>query len=197
MQIGGFQRFTLSDYPGKPSAIVFTQGCNFRCPFCHNRYLWSAQSGGRERYGEVFEFLRQRKGLLQGVVITGGEPTLQDELPSFIRDIKEMGYSVKLDTNGSNPQVVAQLIEESLIDYCAMDIKAPMEKYALLSGVSVDTDSIMRTIRTIHSSGLPCQFRTTVYPRMLSDKDVQAVKTMMHAYGNHLFQPYREPDTGP
>ena len=192
MRLGGFQRFTLSDYPGKPSAVIFTQGCNFRCPFCHNRQLWSEHAGGRERDGDIFTFLRQRKGLLQGVVITGGEPTVQDELIFFIARIKKIGYAVKLDTNGSHPDVVAQLISKSLIDYCAMDIKAPSKKYALLCGVHVDTDRIMDTIRIIHSSGVPHHFRTTVYPPMLSDKDIREVKkTMVPENGTYVIQPYR------
>ena len=126
-------------------------------------------------------------------MITGGEPTLHPELPSFVADIKQMGYAVKLDTNGSHPEVVAHLINTSSIDYCAMDIKAPLNKYPLLCGVSVDTETIMRTIAVIHSSGLPHHFRTTLYPPMLSEEDMSAVKRMVPKKAHHLFQPYLKP----
>ncbi|OQX50761.1 MAG: anaerobic ribonucleoside-triphosphate reductase activating protein [Candidatus Cloacimonas sp. 4484_209] len=130
MKIGGFQKVSLIDYPGKICAIVFTRGCNFRCPYCHNPELVLP-----ENYSplipeeEIFSFLEKRRGKLDAVEITGGEPTLQEDLTEFIRKIKEMGFLVKLDTNGSFPSVLEKVIYSGLVDYIAMDVKAPLEKY--------------------------------------------------------------------
>jgi pyruvate formate lyase activating enzyme len=135
MKIGGLQKFSLLDYPGKISAVVFTQGCNFRCPYCHNPELVDP-----ERFqecipeDEIFAFLETRRGKLEAVTVTGGEPTIQNGLSSFVRRIKDMGFMVKLDTNGSRPEVLEELIRHKLIDYIAMDIKAPLEKYEAVTG---------------------------------------------------------------
>lgn len=135
MQIGGLQKFSLLDYPGKISAVVFTQGCNFRCPYCHNPELVDPA-----RYQEclpeeeIFSFLETRRGKLEAVTVTGGEPTLQKSLAPFLRRIKDMGFLVKLDTNGSRPDVLEELLRQKLIDYIAMDIKAPLEKYEAVTG---------------------------------------------------------------
>lgn len=198
MLIGGFQPFTLSDYPGRPSAIVFTQGCNFRCPFCHNRHLWPATSSQPATHTSetVLAFMAQRKTRLKGIVVTGGEPTLQTGLPSFLSGIKEMGFSVKLDTNGSHPEVVEELIGALLVDYIAMDIKAPLKKYAPLCGTSVDTTTILQSIKIIHSSGLPHHFRTTVYKPLLSENDLlELKKTILPKEAEYRLQDYRDPDS--
>ena len=137
MKIAGFQPVTLSDYPGHVAAIVFTQGCNFRCPFCHNGSILELETN-TDPFPEkwVHEQLIKRREQLTGVVVTGGEPTLQRDLLPWLGKIKELGYSIKLDTNGSNPQVLQRAIEEKVIDFIAMDVKAPLEKYAVLAGRS-------------------------------------------------------------
>jgi len=154
MKIGGLQKFSLLDYPGKISAVIFTQGCNFRCAYCHNPELVDP-----ERFQacipeeEVFAYLKKRRGLLEAVTVTGGEPTIQKGLIPFIRRIKAMGYLVKLDTNGSMPEVLEELIRQKLIDYIAMDIKAPLEKYEDVIGVPVNWEIIRQSIDVIKESG--------------------------------------------
>ena len=147
MKIGGLQKFSFIDYPNKTSAIIFTQGCNFRCAYCHNPELVYP-----EKYQvpiseeQVFAFLESRKNQLDAVVITGGEPTLQPDLIEFIKKVKAMGFLVKLDSNGSNPQVLEQVINQKLVDFIAMDIKAPFDKYDLVCCVPVNIDNIKRFI---------------------------------------------------
>jgi len=139
MIIGGLQRFSLIDYPGKISAILFTRGCNFRCPYCHNPELVDPQ-----RYAEPWQeeeywaFLQSRTQKLDAVVVTGGEPTLQEDLEPFLEKIRKMGFLIKLDTNGSNPDVLKDLLSANLVDYIAMDIKAPLEKYSEVAKVPID-----------------------------------------------------------
>ena len=199
MLIGGFQPFTLSDYPGRPAAIVFTQGCNFRCPYCHNRSLWPLSTAKSPPHTpkKVLEFMNHRQDRLRGVVITGGEPTLQDELSEFLQELKRMKFSVKLDTNGSRPEVVAALLADGLVDYIAMDIKVPLEKYTLLCGRPVDTDAICRSITVIADGGLPFHFRTTFYRPLLAESDLEALKNMLPPHAKHLTQAYHEPITTP
>lgn len=192
MIIGGLQKFSLLDYPGKLSAIVFTQGCNFRCQFCYNpRLVWPARvsklkysRGASSEQQKVhpkinqddfFVFLKNRAGKLDAVVITGGEPCLQKDLPQFIRQIKEFGYLVKLDTNGSQPEVLAKLIKEKLLDYLAMDLKAPGGKYGQVTGTEVDFNKITKSVKIIMASGLPYEFRTTVAPDLLTKDDISEI----------------------
>jgi pyruvate formate lyase activating enzyme len=173
MKIGGLQKISLIDYPGLISAIVFLQGCNFKCPYCHNPELVEPKLFGPcldEK--EIFKFLKMRKGKLDAVTISGGEPTLQKELISFIRKIKKMGYAVKLDTNGSQPQVVAKLLAEKLLDFIAMDIKAPLDKYNNAVKSSVDQEKIKECINIILQSKIPYEFRTTIVKSMLTEKDI-------------------------
>ncbi|HEC86320.1 MAG TPA: anaerobic ribonucleoside-triphosphate reductase activating protein, partial [Thermoplasmatales archaeon] len=139
MIIGGFQRFSLIDYPGKICAIIFTQGCNFRCPYCHNPELVNPKLFQEPiDENDIFRFLEMRKGKLDAVEITGGEPTLQPDLIEFMRKIKAMGFLIKLDTNGTNPEVVEKIIKNKLVDYIAMDVKAPLEKYEKVVRAKVD-----------------------------------------------------------
>lgn len=182
MIIGGLEKLTLLDYPDHLAAIIFTQGCNFRCHFCYNPMLVLPRKGedvkNKEEKGfsplsteDLFLFLKERFGRLEGVVITGGEPTLHPDLPSFIKQIKDIGYLVKLDTNGTNPEMVADLIKEKLIDYIAMDLKAPLDKYEETVSAKVDCDNIKKSVKIIMSSGLPYEFRTTVVPGLLVKDD--------------------------
>lgn len=172
MEIGGLQRVSLNDYPGKICATVFTQGCNFRCAYCHNPELVDP-----DRYGpvlpeeEVISFLSKRRGKLDAVTVTGGEPTLQRDLEQFLGELKEMNYLVKVDTNGSNPETLSTLIDKQLVDYIAMDLKGPLKKYGLMTAVKVDVSRIRRSIQLISTSGIAHEFRTTVVRSQLGLED--------------------------
>jgi len=173
MKIGGLQKFSLIDYPEKICAIIFTQGCNFRCPYCHNPEL--ADPDLYEKCipeKEIFAFLEKRKGKLDAVSITGGEPTLQPDLIDFIKMIKAMGYLVKIDTNGSHPETLKKLIEDKLIDYVAMDVKAPLEKYRKITRSKTNPDLIKQSIALIKKSNITREFRTTVVKSQLDENDL-------------------------
>ncbi len=170
MLIGGFQKFSLIDYPGEISAIVFGFGCNLRCPYCHNPELVNMTSPVIPEE-EILNFLKQRIGKLTAISITGGEPTIQENLPEFIAEIKEMGFLVKLDTNGSNPDMLEKLIKDRSIDYAAMDIKMPLNRYNELSIGDCST-LIGKSIKIIVSSDINYEFRTTVVKSLLSKDDI-------------------------
>ena len=161
MKICGLERLSLVDFPGKACAVVFTYGCNFRCPFCHNSGL--ILGGAHELTDEVFSYLEKRKGLLDAVCISGGEPTQMKDLEDFIVKVRNMGYKIKLDTNGTNPDVLERLIEKNLLDYVAMDIKNSPSKYAETAGISsVDIEKVKRSKELLMSSGIDYEFRTTL-----------------------------------
>lgn len=175
LKIAGIQKTTLLDYPTKVAAIVFTQGCNFRCGYCHNPELLE-QNKITEILPENFiSFIKTREGKLDGVVITGGEPTIQSGLYDFIKKIKNLNFSVKLDTNGTNPQILEKLLNENLIDYVAMDIKAPLEKYSEITGTNVNTNNIRTSINLILNSYIEYEFRTTVLKSQLKFKDFDKI----------------------
>jgi len=163
----------LIDYPGEICAIVFTQGCNFRCPYCHNPELVNP-----EMYAEclteetIFSFLAKRKGKIDAVAITGGEPTTQHDLVDFVKRVRKTGYSIKVDTNGSHPEVIEQLISMKLLDYIAMDIKSPADKFKNLTKSDISYQKITQTIELIMKSGIPYEFRTTVLKRLLDENDI-------------------------
>ncbi len=161
MIIGGLQKTTVIDFPGKVSCVLFCAGCNFRCPYCHNPDLISVAGDPFMSLDQFFEFLSQRRNFLDGVVVTGGEPTLGDDILSLCRGIKEKGMAVKLDTNGSRPAMLQKLLDANVIDYIAMDIKTRPANYTLLAGKNFDTDRIRSSIKAIKHSGLPYEFRTT------------------------------------
>lgn len=186
MQIGGLIKFTLIDYPGVVSAVVFTQGCNFHCRYCHNPELvYPPLFCPAMPEEEVFSFLRRRQGTLQGLVVTGGEPTLQPDLIPFLQAVKELGYLIKLDTNGYKPDVLRQVLEQKLVDYIAMDLKAPLEKYAQITGVKTDEQTLRQSIDLIKNSNLPHEFRTTYDKEVLTDADIKQLKALVQAH------PYR------
>jgi len=193
MKIGGLERFSLTDFPGTPAAVIFTKGCNFRCPYCHNGSLIPAGRGDDDPISEerVLSFLESRRGRLSGVVVTGGEPTIHPDLPRFLRLIREMGYAVKLDTNGGRPEVIGGLISRELVDFFAMDVKAPLHLYPELAGTSVDVNAVMESISLIASSGVPHLFRTTVPPGLLSESDVAAIRALIPEGSPHITQPCR------
>lgn len=175
MRIGGLQKLTLIDYPGRISAVVFLSGCNFRCPFCYSSELVlpekiKKQPKISEKY--FFDFLKERKGLLEGVVLCGGEPTLNKDLPSFAKKIKEFGYFVKLDTNGSNPKMLKEMIEKNLIDYVAMDIKGPKGKYGEFNGNKADIKKIQKSIDILKQNIVDYEFRSTIVPTLHKREDV-------------------------
>jgi len=173
MVIGGFQSFSLIDYPDKICAIVFTQGCNFRCPYCHNPELIETKRSRSDRFKEeeILSFLERRKGKLEAVTITGGEPLLQAGLEDFLLKVKGLGYLVKLDTNGSFPQRLEKILESKTVDYLAMDIKSSLDKYESVVGKKIETAQILKSIRLIMDSGLDYEFRTTVVKPLLEKDD--------------------------
>ena len=191
MNVGGFQRFSLIDYPGKICAIVFTQGCNFRCPYCHNPELVDLEKFSKSiSEKEIFSFLEKRKGKLDAVSITGGEPTLQKELIEFLKKIKNMGYLVKLDSNGTHPEIIEKIIKEGLVDYLAMDVKAPLEKYNKVTGVDVDISKIKKSIDLIMNSSLDYEFRTTVLKSQLSKDDIREIGKLIKGAKLYVLQKF-------
>ncbi|KPJ56798.1 anaerobic ribonucleoside-triphosphate reductase activating protein [Parcubacteria bacterium DG_74_2] len=175
MNIGGLQKTTLIDYPGKPACTVFLMGCNFRCPFCYSTELVlpeQIKKQPRIAEKEFFDFLKQRKGLLDGVVLCGGEPTIHKDLSQFCKKIKNLGYLIKLDTNGSNSEMLEELINKKLIDYVAMDIKAPLKnKYEKMAGVKVNLKALKKSIKILQQGKIDFEFRTTVAPG-LKEQDI-------------------------
>ncbi len=186
MQIGGIQKTSFLDYPDKISAIVFTQGCNFRCGYCHNPEL-TVMRKKPDDFG-FFEFLQNRKGKLDGVVITGGEPCLQSDLHDFIKQIRGMGFCVKLDTNGSMPDVLKQVIFDT--DYVAMDIKAPLAKYSEITNVNADTEKIKQSIDIIMNSGVDYEFRTTVIKSQLDVNDFKNIGKLIKGAKKYYLQKF-------
>lgn len=189
MKIHGLQKLTLLDYPGHTACTVFTAGCNFRCPFCHNAALVTeidAASFMEEE--EFFRFLKKRQGILDGVCITGGEPLLQPDIESFMQKIKDLGFAVKLDTNGSFPEKLESLIKEGLVDYVAMDIKNCLEKYSLTAGVTVDTAAIEKSIDLLLSGHVEYEFRTTVVKQLHIVDDIEKIAMRIRGAKRYFLQ---------
>ena len=177
MNIQGLQKLTLLDYPGHTACTVFTGGCNLRCPFCHNALLVTdIQEGDAVPEDEFFSFLEKRKGLLEGVAVTGGEPLMQPDLADFLRRVKAMGFAVKLDTNGTLPGRLAPLLSEGLVDYAAMDVKNTPEKYPMTVGVpGFDPAPVRESMAVLRSSGIGYEFRTTVVREFHTAEDIEAL----------------------
>lgn len=190
MKIGGFQKTSLIEFPGKLSCVVFVQGCNLRCPYCHNPELVLPEKFSPSLDPvAVTAFLERRKQYLEGVVITGGEPCLDIEgLLSFAKGVKAMGYLVKLDTNGTFPEVIRKVIEGGLADYIAMDIKGPPEKYEKFTGAKVDVEEVKKSIALIKNSGLGHEFRTTVAKELLAAEDFEGIGRMLKGAGLYYLQ---------
>ena len=173
MQINGFQKLTLLDFPGKVACIVFTPGCNFRCPFCHNASLVTHIDGERIEEEEILSYLKKRQGLLDGVVVTGGEPTLQGDLADFLGKVKALGYAVKLDTNGTSPEKLKALVEKGLVDYVAMDIKNTAAKYPVTAGCgSAVLGKVEESIDFLLADTVDYEFRTTVTAELHTPQDI-------------------------
>jgi pyruvate formate lyase activating enzyme len=171
MKIGGFQKTSLLDYPDKISAIIWAVGCNFSCPFCYNKDLIKGNTGLFSEE-EIFNFLEKRKGLLDGLVITGGEPLLQEDITAFAEKVKKLGYPIKIDTNGTYPEKLKELIDKKLVDYVAMDVKAPKNKYNQLTGTKTDISKIEKSIEIIKADAPDYEFRTTFAPELLKKEDI-------------------------
>lgn len=191
MIIGGFQKLSLIDYPGKLSSVIYTRGCNFRCFYCHNPQLVLPELYG-EPYSEekIFEFLQKRRNQIDGVVITGGEPTIHQDLIALILKIKELGYSIKLDTNGTNPDMIETLLFMDLLDYIAMDVKAPLHKYDKIIGYKIDVLRIRRSINIILNSGIEHEFRTTVVTSDLTSEDIVSIGELIRHASNYTLQQF-------
>lgn len=194
MKIHGFQTLTLLDYPGYTAATIFLGGCNFRCPFCQNAGLVLNPSGEPViPTEEVLAFLKKRKRVLDGVCITGGEPTLDPDLEELMKVIKEMGYLIKLDTNGTHPEVMKALHENGLLDYVAMDIKSSPEGYEKLSGISgVNLEPIRESVRFLMDEGIDYEFRTTVVRELHSPKDFLKIREWLSGAKRYYLQAYRD-----
>jgi len=192
MKIGGLQKTTLLDYPNKIACIVFTIGCNFRCGYCYNSELVTETDKATIITEEdFFQFLRKKRKILDAVVITGGEPTLHKDLPEFIKKIKNLNYLVKLDTNGTHPVMLKKLIKQKLIDYIAMDIKAPLSKYVKVVNVKVDNKKIRSSINLIMNSGLAYEFRSTILPSLHSEEDIATMAKLVKGADKYFLQKFR------
>lgn len=194
MQIHGFNKTTLLDYPKHLAATIFLGGCNYRCPFCHNASLvMNPNDQPIIPEEEVLSTLFKRKHILEGVCITGGEPTLQKELPEFIRRIKEIGLKVKLDTNGNNPNMIKYLVSENLVDYIAMDLKNSLEKYGTTVGIlNFNPSNIQESVSFIMSCGVPYEFRTTVVKELHSKSDFYQIGDWIKGAASYYLQPYKD-----
>ena len=195
MCIVGLQKLTLLDYPGRVACTVFLQGCNFKCPFCYNSSLIDSPDNNFLSTNDFFDFLDKRKKVLDGVAITGGEPLLNPSIKDFIKKIKEKGFLVKLDTNGSNPSLLKELIEENLVDYVAMDIKNTFEKYPLTTGVNVEIENIKNSIFLLINSSIDYEFRTTVVKEFHNVEDFKLIGNQIKGAKNYYLQSYQEKDS--
>ena len=196
MIISGMQKLTLVDYPGHTACLIFTQGCNFRCPFCHNSDLVIGANNSNKIDEQVlFDYLDKRKGLIDGVCISGGEPLLQKDIKLFIEKIKEKGYKVKLDTNGSKPDVLENLIEHNLIDYVAMDVKNVFNKYDLTIGCKSNVEDIKKSISILKSSSIDYEFRTTIAKELHSLEDIGGILEYLGADVKYYLQNYNDCET--
>ncbi len=196
MKISGLQKLTLIDYPGKVACTVFLSGCNFRCPWCYSPELVLPERIKNQpeiKEQDFFDFLESRKGSLDGVVICGGEPSINEDISEFIKKIKEKDFLVKLDTNGSNPSVIRRLIEEDLVDYIAMDVKAPLNKedYKKVTGVWEDVDKIKESVEIIKESSIDYEFRTTVVPTLHSKDDIISIAKDISPARRYFLQDFR------
>ncbi len=192
MKIGGFQKFSMLDYPGQLAAIVFTQGCNFRCPYCHNPQLVDPSRYTRPlRNSRVFNFLRKRAGKLGAVVFSGGEPTCQPDLVEAVRLLRSLGYLIKIDTNGSLPDVIKTLADNQLVDYWAMDLKAPPELYQVLTRTKVPVDNILQSMDILRSSGRNFEFRTTFFEMLFDWSDIARIQSLLKPGDKYILQECR------
>ena len=192
MNISGIQKLTLLDFPGKLACTVFTSGCNFRYPFCHNASLVLPGMSDHIDEQEVFSFLKKREGILEGVCITGGEPCLQPDLETFIRKVRDIGFAVKLDTNGSFPEKLSSLLEKGLLDYVAMDIKTSKERYSEVCGVQNERlfENVQKSVEILKSSSVPHEFRTTTARELQTKEDFEKIGRWLSGEKRYFIQQY-------
>ena len=189
----GLQKLTLLDYPGVMACTVFTNGCNFRCPFCHNASIVTGKESDMPLDTDgLLTFLDSRKKILDGVCITGGEPLLHDEIPGIISEIKKLGYKVKLDTNGSKPEILRSLLEQRAVDYVAMDIKHSKEKYALASGTENMLDKVCESVELLKNTAVECEFRTTVVSPLHTPEDIRLIARWLAGADRYCLQNYKD-----
>lgn len=194
MKIGGFQKLTLLDYPGQVACILFTAGCNFRCPFCHNAGLVTADTGAEASETEILAYLKKRQGILDGIVVSGGEPLLQPGLRPFLTAVKRLGYLVKLDTNGSFPNRMERLMREGLVDYVAMDLKHIPERYSQAAGIDDPglLPRIERGIALLRTGIVPFEFRTTLVKGIHRPEDAGAIAAWVAGSQPYYLQSYTD-----
>ena len=190
MEIAGLQKTTLLDYPGKVACTVFLPGCNLRCPFCHNASLVLNPGPGQMSEEAFFAFLTKRRGILDGVCVTGGEPTLHRELPEFLAKIRGMGFSVKLDTNGTRPEVLRQILDRGLVDYVAMDIKAGPEHYAEACGGVDALNPVRESVALLMDSGVDYEFRTTCVHPIHTPEDMAQLASWLRGAKRYFLQAF-------
>ncbi len=190
MKIGGFQKTSLLDYPDRISAIVWTSGCNFRCPFCYNKSL-ALGTADLFPEEEILSFLSKRRTMLEGVVISGGEPFLQEDLVDFIKKIKDLRLLVKVDTNGAFPERLAGLLERHLVDYIAMDVKAPKEKYSQLTGAKIDVAKIEESVELLKTKAPAYEFKTTFIPELLTKEDIIEIAQWLKGADAYFLQQFK------
>ncbi|PAB57365.1 anaerobic ribonucleoside-triphosphate reductase activating protein [Anaeromicrobium sediminis] len=194
MNILGHEKTSFIDYPDKICTMYFMGGCNFRCGYCHNKDLVE-NKGVPILESHIFEFLKKRKKYIDGVCISGGEPTLHEELYDFIVSIKKEGLLVKLDTNGTNPSMIKRLIDENLVDYIAMDMKAPINKYAVVTNVAVNVDNLKESIKLLTTSNVDYEFRTTVCRELVSTEDILEIAKELKGSKRYIIQNFRDRKT--
>lgn len=192
MNIQGYQKLTLLDFPGRVACTVFTGGCNLRCPFCHNAGLVRTPFSSANCEEELLSYLASRRGLLDGVCVTGGEPLLQADLPAFLRAVKEMGYATKLDTNGSLPGKLAELLASGLVDYVAMDVKSSPAGYAAATGREGGFDPYLQSIRLLEEGSIPHEFRTTVVKGIHTAREIEEIGRLLAGTGRYFLQGFRD-----
>ena len=198
MKIHGLQKMTLLDFPGKVACTVFLGGCDFRCPFCHNFELADGSASPIMDDEELLAFLKKRQGLLDGVAFTGGEPCLHKDLPDLMRKIRELGFAVKLDTNGNHPQLLKAILDEGLVDYVAMDIKNTPEKYAVTCGLEkIDMEPIKESIDLLKNSGIDFEFRTTVVDEFHKAEDFYGIGELIRGADRYFLQCFTDRDSVP
>ena len=198
MKIHGLQKMTLLDFPGRVACTVFLGGCDLQCPFCHNYELATGKVPPVMEEDELLAFLAKRKGLLDGVAITGGEPCLHRDLPDLMARIRELGYAVKLDTNGTHPDMLREILARGLADYVAMDIKNSPAKYALTSGMeSVFVGAIRESVRILMDSGIDYEFRTTVVDELHEAEDFEEIGKWIKGAKRYFLQCFTDRDTVP
>lgn len=190
MKISGFDKLTLLNYPDKLACTIFTSGCNLRCPFCHNSGLVT-NNYNEISFDSIYEYLKKRIGILDGVCITGGEPLIHADIKDYIKKIKDLGYLVKIDTNGCNPKLLKELIDLKLVDYIAMDIKNIYSKYDITSGVKVNIDNIKKSISIIENSGIDYEFRTTIVKEFHSTQDIKEILSYISSNSNYYIQNFK------